>query len=136
MGVANSHSIAWGIAKALHAQGAQLAFTYQGEALQKRLGPLATSIGSNIILPCDVDKNESISSVFKSLREEWDSIDFVVHAIAYSDKEELKGRYIDTSYENFMRTLKISCYSFTEVARMAEPLMTSGGSLITLTFSN
>jgi len=135
MGVANSRSIAWGIAKTLYSYGAQLAFTYQSEALVKRVKPLATMVQSEVILPCDVEDNLSVEKVFSSLEEKWGSIDFVVHAIAYSDKDELKGRYIDTSQENFLKTLNISCYSFTNIARLAEPLMQDGGALISLTFS-
>jgi enoyl-[acyl-carrier protein] reductase I len=134
MGVANNHSIAWGIAKAAADQGAQLAFTYQGEALAKRVRPLAESVGSSIVLPCEVEDIASVDSVFEALKAEWGSIDFVVHAIAFSDKNELKGRYADTSRENFQRTMMISCFSFTEIAKRAASLMTDGGSMITLTY--
>jgi enoyl-[acyl-carrier protein] reductase I len=135
MGVANDHSIAWGIAKAAADQGAQLAFTYQGEALGKRVKPLAESIGSDIVLPCDVEDIASVDAVFNDLEERWGSLDFVVHAVGFSDKNELKGRYIEqTTRENFSRTMVISCYSFTEVAQRAAKLMTKGGSLLTLTF--
>ncbi len=134
MGVANDRSIAWGIAKACANQGAELAFTYQGEALRKRCEPLAESVGSRIILPCDVTDMDSVDAVFATLAREWGKLDFLVHAIAFSDKEELKGRYIDTSLENFQRTMVISCYSFTAVAQRAAPLMTDGGSLLTLTY--
>ena len=134
MGVANNHSIAWGIAQALHGQGAELAFTYQGEAFQRRVEPLAQSLGSEIVLPCDVEDNASIDAVFERLGAAWGSIDFLVHAVAYSDKEELKGRYLDTTAENFSRTLRISCYSFTALAKRAEALMPNGGSLLTLTY--
>ena len=135
MGVANNHSIAWGISKILSLHGAKLAFTYQGEALIKRVAPLADSLGSRLIFECEVESEESIKSVFSALKNEWGKLDFIVHAIAYSDKEELKGRYIDTSRKNFLHTLNISCYSFTEVARFAEPLMEDGGALVSLTFS-
>ena len=134
MGVANDRSIAWGIAKAAHAQGAELAFTYQGEALKKRVEPLAESLGSDIVIPCDVTDLSSVDFLFESLQEKWGKLDFVLHAIAYSDKDELKGRYVDTSPENFSRTMMISCYSFTAVSQRAAPLMTDGGSLLTLTY--
>lgn len=134
MGVANDHSIAWGIAKALHAQGAELAFTFQGSAFERRVRPLAESVGSDIVLPCDVEQESEVAGTFDGLRERWGSLDVVVHAIAYSDKEELKGRYLNTSRANFNRTLAISCYSFTAVARHAAGLMRPGGSLITLTY--
>ena len=134
MGVANDRSIAWGIAKAAHAQGAELAFTFQGEALEKRVRPLAASIGCDLVLPCDVTDEASIDAVFAALTEKWGRLDFVVHAIAYSDKDELKGKYVDTSAENFSRTMFISCYSFTAIARRAAPLMTEGGSMLTLTY--
>lgn len=134
MGVANDHSIAWGIAKSLHSQGASLAFTYQGEAFHKRVGPLAESVGSNLLLPCDVENEEDIAKVFGSLKESWGNLDFVVHAIAYSDKEELKGRYLDTTRENFRRTMSISCHSFTAIAQHASELMPEGGSLLTLSY--
>jgi len=135
MGVANDHSIAWGIAKALAAQGAELAFTYQGEALGKRVKPLAQSLGVELILPCDVENPASIDQVFEALRGQWGRLDFLVHAIAFSDKNELKGRYADTSRENFSRTMLISCFSFTELARRAAELMpASGGAMVTLTY--
>jgi enoyl-[acyl-carrier protein] reductase I len=134
MGVANDRSIAWGIAKAVHDQGAELAFTYQGDALKKRVGPLAESIGSKFVLPCDVSDFPSIDAVFGELERHWGSLDFVVHAIGYSNKEELRGRYVDTSYDNFALTMNISCYSFTAVAQRAEKLMPKGGSLLTLTY--
>ena len=135
MGVANNHSIAWGIAKALSAQGAELAFTYQGEALGKRVKPLAESLGSKLTLPCDVEDIGSVDAVFSSLEREWGSLDFVVHAIGFSDKNELKGSYIDaTTRENFLRTMVISCFSFTEVSRRAAKLMRNGGALLTLTY--
>ena len=134
MGVANDHSIAWGIAKALHKQGAELAFTYQGNAFERRVRPLAESVGSDIVLPCDVEQESEIAAAFDNLKECWGEVDVVIHAIAYSDKEELKGRYLNTSRANFRRTLSISCYSFTAVARQASALMRPGGSLITLTY--
>jgi len=134
MGVANDRSLAWGIAKVTAAHGAELAFTYQGEALEKRVRPLAESVGGKLIVPCDVSDEASIDAVFDRLKSEWGRIDFVVHAIAYSDKEELKGRYIETSKQNFLQSMAISCYSFTEICRKAEPLMTEGGSLLTLTY--
>jgi len=135
MGVANDHSIAWGIARTLHRHGAGLAFTYQGEKLGSRVRPLGESIGSRIIVPCDVEDDASLDAVFETLRSQWGALDFVVHAIAYSDKEELKGRYLETTRSNFSRTLDVSCYSFTAVARRAQPLMSSGASLLTLTYS-
>jgi enoyl-[acyl-carrier protein] reductase I len=134
MGVANDHSIAWGIAKAVAAHGAEVAFTYQGEHFGRRVRPLAASLGSSMLYPCDVEDTASVQAVFDALQAAWGSIDFVVHAIAFSDKAELKGRYADTSRENFRRTMLISCFSFTEVARMAAKLMPKGGSLLTLTF--
>jgi enoyl-[acyl-carrier protein] reductase I len=134
MGVANDKSIAWGIASQLHAQGAELAFTYQGEALQKRVTPLAQSIGSKLILPCDVTNDDSTAQVFATLQREWGEVDFVLHAIAFSDKDELKGQYLQTSRKNFLLTLDISCYSFTSIAQHAAPLMPKGGSLLTLTY--
>jgi enoyl-[acyl-carrier protein] reductase I len=134
MGVANNRSIAWGIAKNAAAHGASIAFTYQGEALKKRVEPLAAEVGSDIVLPCDVTDPDSIDAVFANLRERWGSLDFVVHAIAYSDKAELDGRYVDTSQDNFSKTMLISCYSFTAVAQRAEKLMPDGGSLLTLTY--
>ncbi|TCS60344.1 enoyl-ACP reductase FabI [Varunaivibrio sulfuroxidans] len=134
MGVANNRSIAWGIAKAAHAQGAELAFTYQGEALLKRITPLAGEVGAEIVLPCDVTDEGSVDAVFTHLQEKWGALDFVVHAVAYSDKDELKGRYLDTTRENFNRSLDISCYSFTAVCQRAAPLMNDGGSLLTLTY--
>ena len=140
MGVANDHSIAWGIAKRLAEHGAELAFTYQTPQLGKRVMPLAKSVGSDFVLPCDVglkpdsDDPLSLSAMFAALARRWPTIDFVVHAIAFSDKNELKGRYADTSRENFSHTLVISCFSFTEVARYAAPLMKNGGAMLTLTF--
>jgi enoyl-[acyl-carrier protein] reductase I len=134
MGVANAHSIAWGIAQALRKEGAELAFTFQGEALQKRVTPLAASVGSNIVLPCDVEDIASVDAVFKTLEKKWGKLDFVVHAIAFSDKNELKGKYANTTRDNFARTMYISCFSFTEIARRAAPLMKNGGALLTLTY--
>lgn len=134
MGVANDKSIAWGIARACAAQGAELAFTYQGDALKKRVGPLAASVGSDVILPCDVSDMGSVDAVFETIGERWGRLDFVVHAIAYADKNELKGRYVDTSFENFQTSLNISCYSFTAIAQRAEKLMSDGGSMLTLTY--
>ena len=135
MGVANDHSIAWGIAKAVADQGAELAFTYQGESLKKRVEPLAHSVGSSLLLPCDVEDLASVDAVFAALEKQWGKLDFLVHAIAFSDKNELKGRYADTSRENFARTMLISCFSFTEIAKRAAPLMTDGGSMVTLTYA-
>jgi enoyl-[acyl-carrier protein] reductase I len=134
MGVANDHSIAWGIAKTLHDHGAELAFSYQGEALGKRVKPLAESVGSSLILPCDVEDAASIDQLFGALEKHWGSLDFGVHCIAYSDKAELKGRYADTTRENFLRTMLISAFSFTEIARRAAAFMRPGGALLTLTF--
>ena len=134
MGVANDHSIAWGIAKTLAAHGAELAFTYQGEALGKRVKPLAQSIGSSLVLPCDVESLASVDGVFTAIGEKWGALDFLVHAIAFSDKNELKGRYAETTRENFTRTMLISCFSFTEVAKRAAALMPGGGAMLTLTF--
>jgi enoyl-[acyl-carrier protein] reductase I len=135
MGIANDHSIAWGIAKTLAAQGAELAFTYQGDALGKRVKPLAESLGVDTVLPCDVENLTSVDAVFDSLRAKWGELDFLVHAIAFSDKNELKGRYVDTTRDNFSRTMLISCFSFTELAKRAADMMpASGGSMITLTF--
>lgn len=134
MGVANDHSLGWGIAQALHAHGAELAFTYQGEVLQRRVEPLATSVNSNIILSCDVTNEDDVTKVFDHLKKTWGKIDFLVHAIGFSDKEELKGKYLATTKKNFLNTLDISCYSLTTVARAAAPLMTEGGSILTLTY--
>ncbi len=134
MGVANDKSIAWGITQYLAAQGAEIAFTYQGEALERRVRPLAESVGGKLILPCDVTNMDSIDAVFSTLEKEWGSIDFVVHAIAFSDKEELKGKYVDTTLDNFLLTMNISVYSFTAVAQRAAKLMRDGGSLVTLTY--
>jgi enoyl-[acyl-carrier protein] reductase I len=134
MGIANNRSIAWGIAKAAAGHGAELAFTYQGDALKKRVEPLAAEAGVKHVLPCDVMDTASVDAAFEVLREAWGSLDFVVHAIAYSNKEELDGRYVDTTAANFTKTLLISCYSFTAIAQRAEKLMTKGGSLLTLTY--
>jgi enoyl-[acyl-carrier protein] reductase I len=135
LGVANDHSIAWGIARAVAEHGAELAFTYQGEGFAKRVKPLAESVGSKIVLPCDVSDDASIDAVFSAVEKEWGSLDFVVHSVAYSDKDELSGRYVDTSRDNFKLTLDISCFSFTTIAKRAAALMSNGGSLITLTYS-
>lgn len=134
MGVANNRSIAWGIAKACAAQGAEIALTYQGDALKKRVEPLAAELGSNLVLPCDVTDPASMDAVFDSLSKSWGRLDFLVHAIAFADKAELDGRYVDTSEKNFTQSLLISCYSFTALAQRAEKLMTDGGSLLTLTY--
>lgn len=134
MGVANDKSLAWGIASQLSAQGAELAFTYQGEALEKRVRPLAESTGSSLLIPCDVTDEASIDNVFTTLEKEWGKIDFVVHAIAYSDKNELKGMYVDTSRDNFLRSMDISCYSFTAVAQRAYKIMNEGGAMLSLSY--
>ncbi len=134
MGVANNRSIAWGIAKAAHDAGAELAFTYQGEALERRVRPLATELGAQVVGHCDVTDAASIDAVFAEVGKLWGSFDFLVHCIAFSDKDELTGRYVDTSEANFTKSLMISCYSFTAVAQRAEKLMTNGGSLLTLTY--
>ena len=135
MGVANERSLAWGIARALHGQGARLAFTYQGEALGKRVRPLAESLDSDFVVDADVTDATSLDSLFVSLAERWGRLDFVVHAIAFSDKDELTGKYLNTSRANFLRTLDISCFSFTDVCRRAAPLMTAGGGFLTLTYA-
>lgn len=134
MGVANDHSIAWGMAEALHHAGAEMAFTYQGDAFGKRVKPLAESIGANILIDCDVQKEEDLDRVFAVLKKEWGTMDFLIHAIAYSNKEELQGHYVDTSLGNFLQTMHISCYSFTSIMRRAKDLMTEGGSAVTLTY--
>ncbi len=134
MGVANSHSIAYGIAEMLAKHGAELAFTFQGEALGKRVMPLAEGLGSKLVIPCDVEDIASVDALFDTLKAEWGGLDFLVHAIGFSDKNELKGRYADTSRENFSRTMVISCFSFTEIAKRAAALMPNGGSMITLTY--
>ena len=135
MGVANDRSLAWGIAKALHEHGARLAFTYQGEALGRRVRPLADSVDSDFVIEADVTAGASLDHAFAVLAERWGRLDFLVHAIAFSDKDELKGKYLDTTRVNFQRTMEISCYSFTDVCRRAAPLMTEGGSLLTLTYA-
>ena len=134
MGVANERSIAWGMAKALHDAGAEMAFTYQGDAFGKRVKPLAESIGSNILIDCDVSNEDDLDNVFEVLKKEWGNIDFVIHAIAFSDKDELQGRYVDTTLENFLKTMHISCYSFTSVMRRAKDMMNEGGSAVTLSY--
>jgi enoyl-[acyl-carrier protein] reductase I len=134
MGVANHRSLAWGIAAAVAAQGGELAFTYQGEALEKRVRPLAASVGSELVLPCDVSSDEAIDAAFAAIAEKWDTIDFVVHAIGFADKNFLRGRYMDTPREVFLQALDISCYSFTAVARRAAAMMPHGGSLLTLSY--
>jgi len=134
MGVANDRSIAWGIASALHAQGAELAFTYQGDTLLKRVKPLAEQVGSDILIDCDVSDMNSLNRAFATIADRWGKLDFLVHAIAYSDKDELKGKYLDTSRENFAKSMDISCYSLTAACQRAVPLMAEGGSIITLTY--
>ncbi len=135
MGVANDHSIAWGIANTLGRHGAEMAFTYQGPVFAKRVKPLAESLGATIVVPCDVEDESSIDMVFDALDKEWGNLEFVVHAIAYSDRGELTGRYVDTTRKNFLQTLDVSCFSFTAVAKRAAAMMKEGGSLLTLTFS-
>jgi enoyl-[acyl-carrier protein] reductase I len=135
MGVANDHSIAWGIARALHAHGARLAFTYQGESLEKRIRPLAAQVNADLVLSCDVENIATVDAVFSEIGKHWGGLDFLVHAIGFSDKNELKGRYADTTRENFIRTMVISCFSFTEVAKRAAALMQPGGAMITLTYN-
>jgi len=134
MGVANNHSIAWGIAQKLAEQGAELCFTYQGESLLRRIEPLAQSIDNKFILECDVLNNKSIKNTFSQIKKKWGSLDFVLHSIAFSDKNELKGKYVDSTRENFSNTMLISCFSFTEIAKEAYPLMTNGGAMLTLTY--
>ena len=134
MGVANNHSIAWGIAQKLATQGAELAFTYQGDALGKRVKPLAAELGSDFVIPCDVEDIASVDATIEAIKEKWGKLDFVVHAIGFSDKNELKGLYADTSRDNFTRTMVISCFSFTEIAKRAAELMTDGGAMLTLTY--
>jgi enoyl-[acyl-carrier protein] reductase I len=134
MGVANDRSLAWGIAKACANQGAELAFTYQGDALRKRVLPLAESVGAPFVLPCDVTEGGSVDEVFHAIERRWGGLDFVVHAIAFADKDQLKGRYVDTTLDNFLMSLNVSCYSFTAIAQRAERLMPQGGSLLTLTY--
>src|ERR1700744_959008 len=128
MGVANDRSIAWAIAQAVHAQGAELAFTYQGDSLGKRVKPLAESVGSDIVIDCDVTNEASLDTVFATLAQRWDRLDFLVHAIAFSDSNELKGRYVDTSRANFLKSMDISCFSFTDAVRSASKMMTQCGS--------
>ena len=135
MGVANDHSIAWGISRTLAAHGAELAFTYQGEALGKRVKPLAASIGAKLVMACDVENVASVDATFETVKKEWGGLDFLVHAIAFSDKNKLKGRYADTTRENFSRTMLISCFAFTEAAKRAAELMPAGGSMVTLTYN-
>ena len=134
MGVANNHSIAWGIAQKLAEQGAELCFTYQGKSLLRRIEPLAQSIDNKFILECDVLNNKSIKNTFSQIKKKWGSLDFVLHSIAFSDKNELKGKYVDSTRENFSNTMLISCFSFTEIAKEAYPLMTNGGAMLTLTY--
>ena len=134
MGVANDKSIAWGIAQYVAAQGAELAFTFQGEALEKRVRPLADSVNSQFVVPCDVTDAASMDAVFAEVEKRWGGLDFLVHAIAFSDKNELKGKYLNTSLDNFLLSMNVSCYSFTALARRAQPLMKNGGSLVTLTY--
>lgn len=134
MGVANEKSIAWGMASELHKHGAEMAFTYQGDAFGKRVKPLAESIGAKLLIDCDVSKEDDLDAAFAALKKEWGGIDFIIHAIAYSDKEELKGRYVDTSLQNFLTSMHISCYSFTSVMRRAAPMMKPGASAVTLTY--
>ena len=135
VGVANDHSIAWGIAKMLAEHGAEMAFTYQGEALGKRVKPLAESVGAKIVMPCDVEDVSTVDAVFDKIKSDWGKMDFLVHAIAFSDKSELKGRYADSTRENFIRTMVISCYAFTEAAKRAAALMPDGGAMLTLTYN-
>lgn len=134
MGVANDKSIAWGMAQELHRHGAEMAFTYQGDAFGKRVKPLAESLGANILIDCDASKEEDLDKVFAEIEKKWGKLDFIIHAIAYSDKEELKGRYVDTTLNNFLTSMHISCYSFTSVMRRAAPLMKDGGSAVTLSY--
>ncbi len=134
MGVANERSIAWGIAKACAAQGAELALTYQGEPLEKRVRPLAAELGATVILPADVTNADSLDALFAALQTNWGKLDFVVHALAFSDREQLKGHYVDTTRDNFLRTLDISCFSFTDLCRRAAPLMSDGGSMLTMSY--
>jgi len=134
MGLANDRSLAWGIARALGNQGADLAFSYQGEALEKRVRPLAAELGSDFLVDCDVSSMEALDDAFSALKQRWDSLDFLVHAIGYSDKNELRGKFVDTSMDNFLMTMNISVYSFVAVAQRARPMMTDGGSLLTLTY--
>jgi enoyl-[acyl-carrier protein] reductase I len=134
MGVANDKSIAWGMASELHRHGAEMAFTYQGDAFGKRVKPLAESLGAKLLIDCDVSKEEDLDRVFATIKKEWGGLDFIIHAIAYSDKEELKGRYMDTTLQNFLTSMHISCYSFTSVMRRAQPMMNPGGTAVTLSY--
>jgi enoyl-[acyl-carrier protein] reductase I len=134
MGVANDRSIAWGIARAVHSQGAELAFTYQGDSFGKRVKPLAESIGSSLVLDCDVSNEQSLAAVFAAIEQSWGKLDFLVHAIAFSDPNELKGKYVETTRSNFLKSMEISCYSFTDAVRRAVPLMKDGGSAVTLSY--
>ena len=133
-GIANDHSIAWGIAKKLNENGAELAITYQNESLLKRVEPLAKKLNSNLLLECDFNKEGSLENTIKQITSKWDNIDFIIHAVAFSDKNELNGRYVETTKQNFINSLNISCYSFTKIAKLTQPFMKSGGSLITLSF--
>jgi enoyl-[acyl-carrier protein] reductase I len=133
-GVANNRSIAWGITKAITAQGAEVALTYQGDALKKRVEPLAAEVSAKLVLPCDVTDTASMDAVFAAVAKEWGSLDFIVHAVAFSDKDQLDGRYVDTTEDNFAKTMNVSCYSLTAMAKRAEPLMKNGGSIVTLTY--
>jgi enoyl-[acyl-carrier protein] reductase I len=133
-GVANNRSIAWGITKAITAEGAEVALTYQGDALKKRVEPLAAEVGAKLVLPCDVTDTASMDAVFAAVAKEWGSLDFIVHAVAFSDKDQLDGRYVDTTEDNFAKTMNVSCYSLTAMAKRAEPLMQNGGSIVTLTY--
>ena len=135
MGVANDHSIAWGVARTLAANGAKLAFTYQGESLGKRVKPLAASVGADLVMPCDVEDVASVDAVFAAIERDWGNLDFLVHAIAFSDRTQLTGRYADVTRENFLRTMMISCFAFTEAAKRAAALMPNGGSMLTLTYN-
>ncbi len=134
MGVANEKSIAWGMAKTLAEHGAEIAFTYQGDSFGKRVKPLAESVGSSIVIDCDASNENDLDNVFATIKQEWDSLDFVIHAVAFSDKEELKGRYVDTSLDNFIKSMHVSCYSFTSVMRRASEMMKNGGSAVTLSY--
>jgi enoyl-[acyl-carrier protein] reductase I len=134
MGLANDRSLAWGIARALAGEGAELAFSYQGEALEKRVRPLAAELGSDLLVDCDVSSMDALDATFEQIRQKWETIDFVVHAIGYSDKTELRGKFVDTSIDNFLMTMNISVYSFIAVAQRARRLMTNGGALLTLTY--
>jgi enoyl-[acyl-carrier protein] reductase I len=133
-GVANNRSIAWGITKAITAEGAEVVLTYQGDALKKRVEPLAAEVGAKLVLPCDVTDTASMDAVFAAVAKEWGSLDFIVHAVAFSDKDQLDGRYVDTTEDNFAKTMNVSCYSLTAMAKRAEPLMKNGGSIVTLTY--